>query len=771
MASERLQVVLQLVAGQYKSEARQAASATSEVARQAQSAGGSIGQLDASLRVVAQKMGITEAEARDLATQMSRGVKESNQLYGELVALGKQMGLSDREARQFARSIQKAGTETDQAADKVDKAASRFDGFASRIGSTLAGLGIGFGIHEIGQFIGQAITDAAELEQSIGGVEAVFGDLAGTILDASKVAAENVGLSERAYQQLAARLGGQLQTFGFSADEAVQKTQDLIVVGADLAATYGGTVAEAIEAISALLRGESNPIERYAIAINQTAINARAMELGLAASTTQVDFHAKAVAALDLLYEQAARSQGQFAREAGTASGQQERLRAEFENMRAEIGMELLPIFTELMETGRDLIPVFKEMASEAAGFAAELGNAVGFVKDLQGLGIDIPIVDQAGPRQLNEIARAAAKADSEANFFERTLARVFNALSRVDPTMRMHLDSLEKQADAYERSRLVTDAASAAWEHHTTEIQAGITGYDRLVPMVEDADRAMLNMAQRGDAADVLARMKTEAESAVPNLQDFAEAVRDIRNALLEATDPAFAAISAQLRADEAIAKADEAKKAWEKGEGTAEDYYQAVSDAAEAVLAADAANADLGANAPRHLRTVQSAFDEVTEAIDEPRIQVRELLEDLQIIDSMGTIQFRIDLDMDPADRVLIEGVASGRLRGPQPAPRPRTPGTPDNRSIAVRQHGGPVSPGQLVRVGEGNQPELYLIPGERGHVFSQSQAMRLMQGMGGGDNVTINLYGSGIAEPDIGLLVAMAGVRRRVETRRRL
>jgi len=57
MASERLQVVLQLVAGQYKSEARQAASATSEVARQAQSAGGSIGQLDASLRVVAQKMG------------------------------------------------------------------------------------------------------------------------------------------------------------------------------------------------------------------------------------------------------------------------------------------------------------------------------------------------------------------------------------------------------------------------------------------------------------------------------------------------------------------------------------------------------------------------------------------------------------------------------------------------------------------------------------------------------------------------------------------
>src|SRR5690606_23130704 len=74
--------------------------------------------------------------------------------------------------------------------------------------------------------------------------------------------------------------------------------------------------------------------------------------------------------------------------------------------------------------------------------------------------------------------------------------------------------------------------------------------------PEFAAVDKELLHLAKHGDAADVLARMEAEAESANPDLQEFAEAVRDIRNALLEATDPAFAAISAQLRADEAIAK-----------------------------------------------------------------------------------------------------------------------------------------------------------------------------------------------------------------------
>ena len=64
--------------------------------------------------------------------------------------------------------------------------------------------------------------------------------------------------------------------------------------------------------------------------------------------------------------------------------------------------------------------------------------------------------------------------------------------------------------------------------------------------------------------------------------------------------------------------------------------------------------------------------------------------------------------------------------------------------------RQYGGPVNPGSMYRVGEGNAPELfssggssYMIPGSRGQVTP-------MDGAGGsGVNIVVNNYASGTAE----------------------
>ena len=63
--------------------------------------------------------------------------------------------------------------------------------------------------------------------------------------------------------------------------------------------------------------------------------------------------------------------------------------------------------------------------------------------------------------------------------------------------------------------------------------------------------------------------------------------------------------------------------------------------------------------------------------------------------------------------------------------------------------RQFGGPVNPGSMYRVGEGNAPELfssggssYMIPGSRGQVTP-------MDGAGGGVNIVVNNYASGTTE----------------------
>ncbi|MFS0364432.1 hypothetical protein ACL1AW_15745, partial [Corynebacterium striatum] len=83
------------------------------------------------------------------------------------------------------------------------------------------------------------------------------------IISASKGAAEAVGLSGREYRELTSSTGAMLKNMGMPMDEVADKSQNLVGVAADLAATFGGSTKDAIESVNALMRGEADPIEKY----------------------------------------------------------------------------------------------------------------------------------------------------------------------------------------------------------------------------------------------------------------------------------------------------------------------------------------------------------------------------------------------------------------------------------------------------------------------------------------------------------------------------
>ena len=199
--------------------------------------------------------------------------------------------------------------------------------------------------------IGKAATDSAsELQQSAGAVESVFGGHAAAVQDAARTAASSVGLAASEYQNMSAVLGAQLKNMGTPMEDLAGSTQNLIGLGSDLAATFGGTTADAVSAISALLRGERDPIERYGVSIKQSDINARLAAEGKDKLEGAAKTQAEAQAALALLTEQTASAQGQFARETDTMAGSQQIAAAQFENAKAALGEKLLPVVTAFME-------------------------------------------------------------------------------------------------------------------------------------------------------------------------------------------------------------------------------------------------------------------------------------------------------------------------------------------------------------------------------------------------------------------------------------
>lgn len=240
---------------------------------------------------------------------------------------------------------------------------------------------------------------ASELEQAVGGTQAVFGEAAGDVESFAQTAAESAGLTETAARTLTSQLGGLLQGFGFTQREAAETSVVLAQLGADLAATFGGASVEAVEALGAALRGEFDPLERFGISLNVTRANLKAVELGLADSTSEVDLNARAQASLALIMESSANAQGQFAREASTTAGQLERAQAEAGGAAAAVGQTLQPAMNELIATVRaDTIPALEELGVQ---LGPSLVNAIQSVLPLFGSTTGLlttltPVIDAA---------------------------------------------------------------------------------------------------------------------------------------------------------------------------------------------------------------------------------------------------------------------------------------------------------------------------------------------------------------------------------------
>lgn len=225
---------------------------------------------------------------------------------------------------------------------EADRKFGKLGSTAGRVGKAVAGglvvaagAAVAFGV--------KAVSAASEVEQSYGAVDAVFGKNAATVKKWAASAATDVGLAKSEYANLSALVGAQLTNMGRSTRQAAVESRDLVKTGADLAATFGGSTKEAVEALSSALKGETDPIERYGVSIKQSDVSARLAAEGLDGLTGKAAKQAQASAVLGLITEQTAKAHGQFARESDSLAGQQQVLAARFENAKATLGQKLLP--------------------------------------------------------------------------------------------------------------------------------------------------------------------------------------------------------------------------------------------------------------------------------------------------------------------------------------------------------------------------------------------------------------------------------------------
>ncbi|MFD2674987.1 hypothetical protein [Gulosibacter bifidus] len=262
-----------------------------------------------------------------------------------------------------AESARKALNQTATAAEKFQAGINKAAGYASLGFAAISAASLSW------------IDSASEAEQAQGALAATFGDQTAAMQANAEAAAESVGLASSEYAQMSAVIGSQLKNLGVDQANLGAETDNLIRLGADLAAQFGGTTADAVGALGSLLRGERDPIERYGVSIKQATIDAKVAELGLDGLTGAAKTAAERQATLALLTEQTASAQGAFSRESDTAAGAQQRANAEFENAKAALGAGFLPAVSAAANWAKGFATWAKDNPQLVAGIVVALGT------------------------------------------------------------------------------------------------------------------------------------------------------------------------------------------------------------------------------------------------------------------------------------------------------------------------------------------------------------------------------------------------------------
>jgi hypothetical protein len=214
----------------------------------------------------------------------------------------------------------------------------------------------------------KAIQAAADLGEAVSATEQIFGDASAAVLDFADGAAEAFGQSKQAALDGALVFGTFGKAAGLAGDDLSDFTTGLLGLSSDLASFRNETPEAAIEAIGAALRGESEPLRRFGVLLDDATLKQEALELGIYSGNGALTQQQKILAAESAIYKQTADAQGDFARTSSGLSNQSRILSARLANVQTTLGTALLPVALKFAGfLGDTVVPAVEKLASTFA--------------------------------------------------------------------------------------------------------------------------------------------------------------------------------------------------------------------------------------------------------------------------------------------------------------------------------------------------------------------------------------------------------------------
>lgn len=271
----------------------------------------------------------------------------------------------------------------------LQKQGAKGIGVGIAAGATVAAIGaIGSAIDGVTDAIGDSVAAASDQREAMSLNSQVFKDAADDVEAWSSTTADAFGESKTSAINFAAGFGNVMKSAGIGMDELAAKSMELTHRAADIGSAFNATGEEVATAMKSGLVGEAEPLRRFGVLLSAAAVEAKALQMGLAKTKGELTEGQKVLARYALIMEQTSESAGMFGRDTDSLADKQKKINARFDDASAAIGTKLLPLVTDLAEGFLDLTDALsgastKNIASLEAETAALIGQK-GSLEDTQ---------------------------------------------------------------------------------------------------------------------------------------------------------------------------------------------------------------------------------------------------------------------------------------------------------------------------------------------------------------------------------------------------
>lgn len=244
-------------------------------------------------------------------------------------------------------------------------AEKRFTAFETAMKQAVVG-GFGAVVTAAAAAVKSTIPLGMELEQNLGGTEAVFGEYAESVQTLAETAYKNMGLSASDYMATANKMGSLFQGSGLEQVRAMELSTKAMQRAADVASVMGIDASMAMESIAGAAKGNFTMMDNLGVAMNATTLSAYALEKGINFEWKTASNAEKAELAMQMFFERTEQYAGNFAREANsTLAGSFGRMKTNIQDILAKMAL------------GQDIKPSLENLKESVLAFAHNIVPAV----------------------------------------------------------------------------------------------------------------------------------------------------------------------------------------------------------------------------------------------------------------------------------------------------------------------------------------------------------------------------------------------------------